>query len=472
MQPFESTAITRTNTAPARLTRPYGKLLADYEFAPTYSTLQSVLESWILSLEQDLLWIGFLIEGYANRCVKNSSLPHAEPPGWSALEDVLQEASAMLPLLCRNGNGRIVIARKDLQYLSFWSDSQPWLIIGVSNSVTSDRLIAAIDFCHRTDAAVGAAYVSLNRAQSSLRWNRRRNPCERHTTVVLTAMGTPWDLSTPLDAIREHWKEYLMEASELAVGFGSLFFYVHSPVMRAAPSVFARKAFMGVAMGITTILLVRSPFGKRSGGHLNPALTLTYFWLGKVRGWDTAFYIIGQFGGGLMGVLIEAWMLGRILSHPSVNYVVTVPGAHKMTVAFAAETFMAFVLMIIILKSSNSPQLAPYTSSIVGTLMACYIILFTSVSGFSVNPARTFSSGAVAGIWTGLWIYFMAPLLGMITAAGTYCHKYGVHQIYCAKIDHDTDQPCPFLCRVAELKSTRFLDRGCISSALPRCRIE
>ena len=162
MRPFESTAAARTNTAPARLTRPYGELLADYEFAPTYSTLQSVLESWILSLEQDLLWIGFLIESYANRCVKNPSLPPAEPPGWSALEDVLQEASAMLPLLCRNGNGRIVIARKDLQYLSFWSDSQPWLIIGVSNSVTSDRLIAAIDSCHRADAAVGAAYVSLN----------------------------------------------------------------------------------------------------------------------------------------------------------------------------------------------------------------------------------------------------------------------------------------------------------------------
>ena len=60
----------------------------------------------------------------------------------------------MLPLLCPNGNGRIVIVRKDLQYLSFWSDSQPWLILAVSNFVTSKRLIAAIDTYHRIDAGV------------------------------------------------------------------------------------------------------------------------------------------------------------------------------------------------------------------------------------------------------------------------------------------------------------------------------
>ncbi len=273
-----------------------------------------------------------------------------------------------------------------------------------------------------------------------------------------------------------------MEASELAVfmlaacGFGALLFYTGSPVVRVVTSIFARRALMGIAMGVTAVLIIRSPFGKRSGAHFNPAITLTYFLLGKVSGWDTVFYIASQFVGGALAVLIAARLLDGSLSDPSVNYVVTVPKAHGMTAAFAAEIFMAALLMTAVLRTSNSPRLASYTSYIVGALVAIYIFLFSSISGFSINPARTVSSGIVAGIWTGLWIYFTAPLLGMIAAAGIYLRSVGSRQVYCAKLDHDTDQPCPFFCRFAELKSTfvviLFLSVGAPSLlAQPRAHV-
>ncbi|MGB8537781.1 MAG: aquaporin [Acidobacteriaceae bacterium] len=261
-------------------------------------------------------------------------------------------------------------------------------------------------------------------------------------------------------ALHAHWREYLMEACELAVfmvsacGFGTLLFHPDSPVVQVFPSIFLRRVLMGIAMAATSILIIRSPFGRQSGAHFNPAITLTFFWLGKVRGWDAVFYVIAQFAGGLAGVLVAAQLLGHTLAHPAVRYVVTVPGTRGMATAFIAELAMATILMSVVLKTSNNRRLAPYTSYFVGVLVVLYIVFFSSISGFSINPARTASSGVVAGIWTGVWIYLTAPLLGMIVAAELYLRNYGIERVYCAKLHHDGDQPCPFVCRFMALQST------------------
>src|SRR5262249_14628114 len=66
--------------------------------------------------------------------------------------------------------------------------------------------------------------------------------------------------------------------------------------------------------------------------------------------------------------------------------------------------------------------------------------------GFSVNPARTFSSAVFAGTWQGVWIYFAAPCLGMLSAAAVYIKTVGLNRVYCAKVFHDTRSVCPFRC--------------------------
>ena len=64
-----------------------------------------------------------------------------------------------------------------------------------------------------------------------------------------------------------------------------------------------RRALMGVLMGLTAVLIIYSPFGQRSGAHLNPALTLTFWWLGKIERVDAVFYMLAQTLGGTLGVL-------------------------------------------------------------------------------------------------------------------------------------------------------------------------
>ncbi len=177
---------------------------------------------------------------------------------------------------------------------------------------------------------------------------------------------------------------------------------------------------MGIAMGLTAIAIIKSLWGRRSGAHFNPAITLTFLRLGKIGRVDAAFYIAAHFAGATGGVALAALALGKLLAAPKVEYAVTVPGVGGPLGAFVAETFMAALLMATVLVTSNRPRLAPWTAWLVGLLIACYIVLFAPVSGFSINPARTFGSAVLAHIWTAIWIYFSAPLIGMFAAAEFY----------------------------------------------------
>jgi aquaporin Z len=67
----------------------------------------------------------------------------------------------------------------------------------------------------------------------------------------------------------------------------------------------------------------------------------------------------------------------------------------------------------------------------------------------SMNPARTFGSAFVGHLWTGLWIYFTAPVLAMQLAATLYLRGKGV--VYCAKYHHYNRHRCIFNCRFPEL---------------------
>ena len=256
-------------------------------------------------------------------------------------------------------------------------------------------------------------------------------------------------------ALREHWPEYLCEAAELGLFmisaglFTILLWHPSSPIPNLIPSEFIRRTLTGIAMGSTAIALVFSPLGKRSGAHFNPAVTLAFWRLGKVKTWDTVFYIVAQFVGGILGVFAVALFVREALSHPTVHYAATLPGPHGMIVAFLAEFGIAFVLMSVVLRVSNTPHIARYTGLFAGALVATYITLEAPFSGMSMNPARTFGSAFVGHLWTGLWIYFTAPVLAMQLAATLYLRGKGV--VYCAKYHHYNRHRCIFNCRFNEL---------------------
>lgn len=83
---------------------------------------------------------------------------------------------------------------------------------------------------------------------------------------------------------------------------------------------------MGLAMGGTAVALIRSPWGRQSGAHMNPALTLAYLRFGKIAEGDAAGYVAGQFAGGVLGTLAMRSVLGMAGAHPAVRFAATAPG--------------------------------------------------------------------------------------------------------------------------------------------------
>jgi len=251
-------------------------------------------------------------------------------------------------------------------------------------------------------------------------------------------------------SLRVHWPEYLMEAGLLgafmvsACVFGALYEFPDSPVRQAISSQLLRRMLMGTSMGLTAIAIIYSPWGMQSGAHINPSVTFTFFRLGKIKSWDALFYIVAQFIGAALGVVLVALFLGKQLADPAVRYVVTVPGPHGPWVALLAEFAIAFGLMTTVLYFSNHHQLDRYTGLFAGLLVATYITLEAPFSGMSMNPARTFGSGFSAEVWSGLWIYLTAPPLGMLTAAELYLWRKGRLAVKCCKLHHNNDRRCIF----------------------------
>ncbi len=233
-----------------------------------------------------------------------------------------------------------------------------------------------------------------------------------------------------------------------ACAFVTLLEHPSSPVRQALDDPLLRRALIGLAMGLTAIAIIYSPWGNRSGAHINPAVTLTFFRLGRVEPWDAGFYVLAQFAGAMMGMFVSGLLLGRpLLADASVNYVVTVPGLLGVLGAFFAEVLITFVLMLTILLVSNKRSLNRYTGLAAGLLVAIYITVEAPLSGMSMNPARTFGSALAGDIWTAIWIYFTAPLLGMLAAAEVYLRWRGHGAVLCCKLHHENDQRCIFRCR-------------------------
>jgi aquaporin Z len=253
-------------------------------------------------------------------------------------------------------------------------------------------------------------------------------------------------------SLRFHWPEYLMEAGELALytfsacALATLLQHPASPLRHLIVSGFYRRAVIGLGMGATVVAIITSPWGKQSGAHFNPGVTLTFYRLRKMDFSDAAFYVAAQFLGGISGVVIATQLLRGAPGDAAVRYAVTLPGRYGNATAFVAEMTISFILMITVLFVTNRKDVARYTPYFVGALIAIYWTFEWPLSGMSTNPARTLGSAFSANYWHALWIYFTAPPLGMLAAAEIFLRVRGGVGPICAKLHHANNKRCIFHC--------------------------
>ncbi len=255
---------------------------------------------------------------------------------------------------------------------------------------------------------------------------------------------------SPLRLLSKHWPEYLIEAWGLGVvmvaagTLATLLFSPQSPVHQAIPDPFSQQVLMGLGMGLTVLAVVSSPWGRRSGAHFNPAVTLTFYQLGKVKAGDALFYSLFQVLGGLAGVLFVQVVFGQAFTQQPVQYVVTVPGKAGIPGAVLAELLVATLTMFVVQVLSNHARLAPITPRVVALLVMGAVIWAAPYSGFSTNPARTIASALPAGVWTAIWLYLLVPTGGMLLGAQLYLllHTHRSQPVRCGKLWYDDTTPC------------------------------
>jgi aquaporin Z len=249
------------------------------------------------------------------------------------------------------------------------------------------------------------------------------------------------------DSLCLHWPEYLKEAGEAplylfsACTVATLLWHPASAIRQSLPSDAVCRMLMGLAMGATMIAIVRSPWGKQSGAHFNPAVTITFYRLGKAALWDAVFYCAAQLLGAVAGVALASLVLQGAPAHKAVRFAATI-GIYGDTIALVAELTISFILMYAVLFASDHEVLAPYAHYVAAILAAIYIAFESPLSGMSTNPARTFGPALFASYWHTLWIYFMGPPLGMLAAAEVFLLARAGKGLCCAKLHHHNDKRC------------------------------
>jgi aquaporin Z len=252
------------------------------------------------------------------------------------------------------------------------------------------------------------------------------------------------------DALKARWPELLIEATLLglfmisASVFCVLLEHPSSSARAALPDANLRRALMGLAMGATAVLLIYSPWGRRSGAHMNPAVTLTFWRLGKVKTPDAILYVGAQLAGGLVGMWIAALLLNERVADPAVHWVVTAPGARGVLPALFAEISISFLLMSVVLAASSRATLAPLTGVFCGLLVFLFITFEAPISGMSMNPARSLASAVPAHDFMALWVYLLAPPLGMLLAVEARRAGGAAAAAFCARLSPHGRARCPF----------------------------
>lgn len=226
--------------------------------------------------------------------------------------------------------------------------------------------------------------------------------------------------------VKTNFPLYLIEAWGLGLFmisaslFTILLQHPHFKLVEIISSDFIRRMIIGFAMGITAMGIMYSSWGKKSGAHINPAVTITFLFLNKITFIDAIFYIIFQTIGGTLGVLIIALFLPTYMNDPSVQYVVTIPGINGLNGAIIGEAIISFILMFVTLIISSNTKSKKYTGIITALLITSFVLFEAPYSGFSMNPARTLASAIPSGIWTDWPMYMIVPTVSMLSAAGIY----------------------------------------------------
>jgi aquaporin Z len=250
------------------------------------------------------------------------------------------------------------------------------------------------------------------------------------------------------ETLRRHWPEYAIEAVFIAAFLlcAGLAWAWAQGAGGLPSDVVVRRAIAGLAAGLLLVAMIYSPWGRRSGTHLNPAITLAYWRLGKIGRWDLLFYLLAQVGAGLVAV----WLLrgGALLPAGLPRSLLSVSlGPGNDWTAILTEFVLSATAMLLILFTSNHASWFRWTGVIYALLVMLVVACSAPLAGFGMNVARLLAVDISGDVTVFQWLNLLPPLLGMQLAVEAYRLLTGRPQVLCAKLAHNTHGRCIFRCQ-------------------------
>lgn len=165
---------------------------------------------------------------------------------------------------------------------------------------------------------------------------------------------------------------------------------------------------IAITFGLIVMAMIYS-FGKSSGAHFNPAVTMG-FWVAKLLPKKEVIpYVISQISGAFLATTVL-----KFLFPENINLGATIPSGTVLQ-SFILEIILTFFLMLVILSTSQgSKELGVMAGLAIGSTVLLEAMFAGPISGASMNPARSLSPALLSGNTQTLWIYILAPIIGAL----------------------------------------------------------
>lgn len=170
---------------------------------------------------------------------------------------------------------------------------------------------------------------------------------------------------------------------------------------------------IAISFGLVVMTMIYA-FGDISGAHLNPAVTIAFWFSGRFPGNQVFPYVMGQVCGALIASLLLKFLF------PGQQYLGTTLPSGAPYQSFIMEIILSFLLMFVIMQvSTGSKEKGIVAGIAVGAVVLMEAMFAGPISGASMNPARSLAPAVVSGHLQHLWIYLLAPFIGALLAIFT-----------------------------------------------------
>jgi aquaporin Z len=250
----------------------------------------------------------------------------------------------------------------------------------------------------------------------------------------ITEIAQPIPKSTQITPIKKYTAELIGTMVLVLMGCGSAVI-----AGRNLTSGLGGNGTVGIAFafGLSVLVMVYA-IGPISGCHINPAISISMLVAGKISAKDTAFYVLSQCVGAIIGAGIlytiavgnPAYSLaanglgqnGYDIASPTYNGLAGLAGYNLVSVLIA-EIVLTFIFLIVIFGSTSERAPKGFAGISIGLTLVLIHLVAIPIDGTSVNPARSLGPALFAGLTQGsvalsqLWLFIVGPIIGGIIAA-------------------------------------------------------